>query len=398
MPDPAPPRALYAAFDRFPSSKGAAVHIGHAAATLFERFGPGLLHVLGGPGLPAYQVESLADGHEVQVVRFHAPVPNLLERAVAYGDHLARVAAPLAGGLAVVHGRDPWSVAPLLDLAPRPAVVYEVNGLPSVELAETHPSLPARTIERLAALERRCLAAADLVVTPSAVLAGHLPARGASPQRIHVVPNGADLPAVPPPRPPDAPDRYLVYVGALQPWQGLPTALRAFARLRDLDDLALVVCASVPAKRARGLRRLARRLDVDERIRWHHQLPHGEVAAWLAHAEVSLAPLTDCARNVDQGCCPLKVLESMAAGTPIVASDLPVVRELLTDGEHARLVAPDRPAELARAVRVLLEYPDEARRLGTAARAHVAASLTWQHSRRRLQVAYDALGLPPTPP
>ncbi|MEZ5142859.1 MAG: glycosyltransferase [Acidimicrobiales bacterium] len=234
MPDPAPPRALYAAFDRFPSSKGAAVHIGHAAATLFERFGPGLLHVLGGPGLPAYQVESLADGHEVQVVRFHAPVPNLLERAVAYGDHLARVAAPLAGGLAVVHGRDPWSVAPLLDLAPRPAVVYEVNGLPSVELAETHPSLPARTIERLAALERRCLAAADLVVTPSAVLAGHLPARGASPERIHVVPNGADLPAVPPPRPPDAPDRYLVYVGALQPWQGLPTAagLRPVARPR----------------------------------------------------------------------------------------------------------------------------------------------------------------------
>lgn len=390
------PRAAYASFDRFPTAKGAAVHIGHAAATLFDRVGPGLLHVLGGDDLPPFQVDETPAGTPVQVVRAAPLATNLLERAVAFGEHLRR-ALREQPQLVVVQGRDPWSLAPLLDEA-HPPLVYEVNGLPSIELPESRPAVAGRTVEHLRDLEDRCLHAADLVLTPSAVLGERLVARGVPADRIHVVPNGADPVDHPPPRPADAPDRYVVYVGALQPWQGLPVALRAMARLRDLAELRLVVCSSVGPKRARGLQRLARRLGVDDRLVWHHQLRHDEVAAWLAHAELSLAPLTDGPRNVEQGCCPLKVLESMAAGTAVVASDLPAVRELLTDGEHGRLVPPDRPAELARAVRVLLEYPDEAARLGRQGRAHVAAELTWEDNRRRTLAAYDAIGLArPTP-
>ena len=69
-----------------------------------------------------------------------------------------------------------------------------------------------------------------------------------------------------------------------------------------------------------------------------------------------------------QGCAPLKILESMASGMPVVASDLPAVRELLADGEHGRLVAPDRPGELARAIRVLLDFPERRARLAANAR------------------------------
>src|SRR5687767_7020322 len=50
-------RALYAAFDRFPSRKGAAIHIDRFARTLFDSFGGGVLAVLGAPGLPLHQVE-----------------------------------------------------------------------------------------------------------------------------------------------------------------------------------------------------------------------------------------------------------------------------------------------------------------------------------------------------
>ena len=57
-------RALYAAFDRFPSRKGSAVHIDRFARALFEHAGGGLLYVLGGEGLPAYQREG-----EVEIVR-----------------------------------------------------------------------------------------------------------------------------------------------------------------------------------------------------------------------------------------------------------------------------------------------------------------------------------------
>ena len=171
--------------------------------------------------------------------------------------------------------------------------------------------------------------------------------------------------------------------------------LRAFARLADLTDLRLVVCSSVPESRARRLRRLADNLGVAEHVEWRYTVPHADVAAWLAHAELSVAPLTGCPRNLEQGCSPLKVWESMAAGTPVVASDLPVVRELVTDGEHGRLVPPDRPAELARAVRILLEYPDAARTMGHRAQKRIAEGFTWAHARSRLAAVYDVNARPP---
>ncbi|MEU6040913.1 glycosyltransferase family 4 protein [Actinomadura sp. NPDC047616] len=379
-------RAAYFAFDRFPSSKGSAVHIGHMADELFARRGGGLLGVLGGGDLPRYQRE---DGREI--VRFDARIPNLLDRAEAFSAWVAELIAPHLDALEICHVRDPWGALPVVTVpGRRHRVVFEVNGLPSIEMSHTWPWAAPATLAKIAEVERFCLRRSDAVVVPSRVIAGAVARHGVPDDRIHLVPNGAVIPEAPS-RPAGAPERYIVYVGALQPWQGVDVLLRAFARLADLTDLRLVVCSSMPERRARRLCGLAERLGVAERVRWRFVLPHHEVAAWLAHADVSVAPLTGCARNLDQGCAPLKVLESMAAGTPVVASDLPAVRELMSDGEHGRLVAADRPAELARAIRVLLEYPEQARAMGGRARAHVAENLTWSHSRARVAEVYRTI-------
>jgi glycosyltransferase involved in cell wall biosynthesis len=381
-------RAAYFAFDRFPSSKGSAVHIGHMAAELFACFDGGLLGVLGGGDLPRYQWEPRPG---IEIARFAEQIPNLIDRAEAYSAWVAAHLAPHLETLRVCHVRDPWSALPVVTAeGRRHAVVYEVNGLPSIELAHTWPRAAPATLRKIAELEDFCLERADAVVVPSAVIAEALRRRGVPDARIELAPNGADVGPVPP-RPGDAPGDYIVYVGALQPWQGLDGLLRAFARLADLTRLRLVICSSVPERRARDLRRLAGRLGVADRVVWKFTLPHAEVAAWLAGAAVSVAPLTGCARNVDQGCAPLKILESMAAGTPVVASGLPAVRELLTDGVHGRLVAPDRPAELARAIRVLLEYPDAARAMGERGRRRVAEEFAWATTRAKMAAVYSAI-------
>ncbi len=422
--------ALYAAFDRYPSTKGAGVHIREFADTLFDHAGGGLLHVLGGDDLAPYQCDLTAAGDTVEIVRFGRPVANLLDRVDAYGTSLTAVARIHAPWLRIAHVRDPWSAAPLIhaglagrasaparvgDAPRRPFLVYEVNGLPSVELPYSYPQLGLSTLAKIQALELDCLAAADAIITPSQVLADRLadrldnragdrvadgladrrsePASGGSAPRITVIRNGARPPTVTPVRPPDAPTTpYVVYVGALQPWQGIDTLLAAFARLADLRELRLVICSATPAKRARGWQRLAARAGVGAQVDWHFKVPHRDVAGWLAHAAVSVAPLTDCSRNVDQGCCPLKVLESMAVGTAVIASDLPVTRELVVDGDHGRLVPPDRPAELARAIRIALEYPDQTRAQGARAGAHVRDNLTWERSRAALTAVYEGLG------
>ena len=281
---------------------------------------------------------------------------------------------------------------PIVEPDERPyAAVYEVNGLPSIELPFLYPAIPPSMLAQIAGLEQRCLDRADAVITASELTAQRLRERGVESERLHVIPNGAELPAAPAPPPPDPPARYLLYFGALQTWQGVDTALRAFARLRDLEDLEFVVCASVHHRRAKPYRKLAERLGVDGRVRWHFALPESELASWREHAAVSLAPLRDCSRNSLQGCSPLKILESMAAGVPVVASDLPPVRELMADGEQGRLVAADRPAELARAIRVLLDYPERMREMGAAGRAHVAERFTWERSTERLREVYVAV-------
>jgi glycosyltransferase involved in cell wall biosynthesis len=81
----------------------------------------------------------------------------------------------------------------------------------------------------------------------------------------------------------------------------------------------------------------------------------------------------------------------MAAGVPVIASDLPSVREILTDGNEGRLVRPERPAELARAVRILLEYPERREEMGRNARLKIERSFTWTRATETLSMFYDSL-------
>ena len=277
------------------------------------------------------------------------PAEHVLERAAGYGERLDRAA-----------GR---SSRPRARALPRPVERHPARGEQAL-----HDGLRGQR----AAVDR---AAVPLPRDPARRPRAHQNARGALPRRrrrdhraVARSRRTASAASTSPtartsPRRPRSPRtrRYLLYFGALQPWQGVDTALRAFSRLKDLEDLELVICSSTHPRRAKPYRKLAEKLEIEPR--WHFQLSEPELAPWREHATLSLAPLRDCARNAQQGCAPLKILESHASGTPVVASDLPATRELI-DASTGRLVAPDRPGELARAIRVLLDYPERIAELG----------------------------------
>src|SRR5260221_11845643 len=288
-------RALYAAFDRFPSRKGAAIHIDRFARTLFAHSSGGVLYVIGAPDLPAHQ----RDGN-VEILRFNEEIPNFLERTVAYGRSLTGVVDALEDSLAIAHFRDPWSgMAIALRPGRRYATVYEVNALPSVELPYLFPAVAPGTLAKIRVTELACGEPADAIVTPSQTTASFLTSLGVSAAKIRVIPNGADL-HTPHARPEDAPSRYLLYFGSPQSWQGVDTLLRAFARLADFDGLRLVICGSRYSKGWRRHERLAAKLGLESRILWRFELHGAELAAWVQHADVSVAPLTDSPRNVFQ--------------------------------------------------------------------------------------------------
>src|SRR3954454_22215504 len=119
-------RALYAAFDRFPSRKGAAIHIDRFARTLFDVFDGGALFVLGENHLPRHQ----RDGN-VEICRFVSEIDNFLERCMSFTAALARAVHEPSPALDVADFRELcWSAEHTLR-ASDDACLDEVNALPS---------------------------------------------------------------------------------------------------------------------------------------------------------------------------------------------------------------------------------------------------------------------------
>lgn len=389
-----PARFVYASFDVVPAPKGAAVHIAAFARALGRAFGQLDLVTVAPPG-PAPAPTERWPG----VLHHALPAPgaHLIGRVLAFRESFGRWwgerRAPVA------HVRSIYEGFPLARLkGDRVArLVFEVNGLPSIELKYHHPAVAedAELLAKLRAQEDACLAAADLIVTPSAVTVGYLASRGVSPARLRVIPNGVALEQFPYARPEPRGDRplRLLYAGTFTGWQGVGVAVEALALLRREVPATLTLVGPARARQARELLERAERLGVAPHVTLREPVSQSELAA-LHHAhDVVLAPLVANDRNCLQGACPLKILEAMAAGTPVVASDLPIVREVAQPEVHALLVRPNSAKSLKDALLRLAAEPSLGARLSEAARAHVAAHFGWERAEEALVAAYEALGL-----
>lgn len=375
-------QSVYVTFDPFPSYKGSYIHIEKASRVLSQVYGKSLLLTL--------------KGQRRQWIRsprkhmaFDMEESNFLRRATAFSEWVDNKLASQYH-LRLGHFRDVWGGLPLLE-RPHIETVFEVNGLPSIELPYRFRHIAKDTLHKIQDLEERCLNQSDHLICPSRVIKSHLEMRGVQSEKITVISNGAE--PVKPYRKPNAlPEKYVVYFGALQPWQGVDVAIKAMQYLQDKPDLKLVICSAHKEKFARPYQKLVRRLGLEDQVIWKHQLSKPKLFQILQHAVCTLAPLTECSRNLEQGCSPLKIFESMACGAPVIASDLPVVREIIND-QQAKLVRPDRPAELARAIRVLVDYPKLGKELAHKARERFEQQYKWERIDLQLSEFYFNLSL-----
>ena len=348
---------LYAAFDAYPGLKGAQYHIRLSLRTLARMAAPVTLLSLGS-GASFRDPESGAD-----VLTCAANEPNFLRRSEIFSRFVSETADRLAAKPpAVVHFRDIWSGVPLLDhpICRKCRTVFEVNGLPSVELPDHFPRLAGNStlLSKLRRLEEECLCRADRVIAVSHHSAGYLAHRGADRTKVHVIPNAA-YPPLPHHHPATGVDCYdsaaaaghriLLYAGTLAPWQGVETLLAAMTLLSHRSDLRLIIAAA-GRKGTDRVNRLVHRQSLTGTVSIVSGVHHRVVPSLFAGAVLSFAPLSRGARNESQGCSPVKVVESMAAGTPVVASDLPAMRELVSHGMDGWLVPPGSPRALAAAI------------------------------------------------
>jgi phosphatidyl-myo-inositol dimannoside synthase len=116
--------------------------------------------------------------------------------------------------------------------------------------------------------------------------------------------------------------------------------------------------------------------------------PQSEIARWLAAADVNVIPsVHDDAGNVDG--LPNTALEALASGTPVVATTVGGLPQVINDGVDGRLVAERQAAALTSAIDDLLSAPDRGRGLGLAARTRMGRDFAWGTVAARLEAIYD---------
>jgi glycosyltransferase involved in cell wall biosynthesis len=179
-----------------------------------------------------------------------------------------------------------------------------------------------------------------------------------------------------------APGRPLaVYAGRLDVRKGLDQLLALAERRPGVDFLLVGSEGEGPIERT------ARRLANVRVEPW--QAPDA-LAPFLAAADLLVIPAASAPLERHSHCVlPMKTFAYLAAGRPIVAPVSPDTAELLTDGENALLVPPDRPEAAAAALDRLLADPALAARLGENA-ARQAESLTWDHRAGKIAAFLEA--------
>jgi phosphatidyl-myo-inositol alpha-mannosyltransferase len=198
---------------------------------------------------------------------------------------------------------------------------------------------------------------------------------------VRVLPNGVDVELFGRAEPASdlPPGRRILWVNRLDPQKGFPVAVRAFADLAsDLDEVWLVVAGDGRDRDAVDLLPgLAR-----ERVLMLGRVEHADLPPLHAASDVFVSPA------VGQESFGIVLVEAMAAGLPVVASDIEGYREIVRRGIEGLLVPPGDPAALAGAIRRVLGEPALARRLSEAGRAR-AGQFSWETVAARIEHVYE---------
>ena len=277
--------------------------------------------------------------------------------------------------------------------------VYEVRG----QLADTWASTrsdAARSSRRyldFKACEARVMKRASLVPTLGTVMAEEIEAAGVDPAKLVLLPNAVGEYYLNEPLAPSAARRKLGLpetgqiigtVSSLVDYEGLDDLLRAFALLAPKHPRLTCLIAG-DGSSAPGLKALATELGIDRRVLFPGRVSRESAHLYHQALDVFVVPRKDL--NVTRAVTPLKPVEAMACCTPVVASSLPALRELVNDGGNGALVPAEDPGALAGSLDRLLKDPDLLERLGRNGRRFVLDTRTWQANARLCLEKYDSL-------
>jgi glycosyltransferase involved in cell wall biosynthesis len=337
------------------------------------------------PGQDAWDWYGVADADKAELQAVPCfdwidRVPRVLQYVPArlqeqsFSKNAARLVLDRYGGARVLTRE--IETAHLLGRKKRPNVFLELHRVPGGRLRRRALVAAARTCAGIVAISggvrddlvRIGLDARQIVVEHDGYdpeRFAHLPDRAAARAELGLAPQAP----------------LVVYAGGLLDWKGVDLVVEA---ARALPDAYFVVAGGMDA----DVKRLRQRAGGLANVRIDGFQPPERVPLYLAAGDVGVAPNRSKPAISARYTSPLKVFEAMATRLPLVASDLPSLRELLTHDVDAWLVPPDDAAALTEGIAKLLGDAELRTRLAEKLAAR-APEHTWIARARRLLAWMD---------
>jgi phosphatidylinositol alpha-1,6-mannosyltransferase len=359
----------------YPPAAGGIQVVAHRLASGIERFEVAVL----APDSPGAREFDAAEGANRATASGIDPPSGPRVRRVRGGERLR------GGGNALLNAQ-----ALRYAHAFRPDVTLSMHLVVSPAAAAIRRTLSAATVQYFHAEEigsRPSLAAfaarhADASIAVSSYTAGLIADTGAPTERVHVIANGADVPADPAPLPAQRPT-ILTVARVQERYKGHDTMVRAMALvLAKVPDAEWVVIGDGSLRA--GIEQLARGYGIERAIRFLGTVSDDQRNDWLRRAHLLAMPSRLPAGGLAGEGFGIVYLEAGAYGKPVVAGNVGGALDAVLDGETGLLVDPRDPPAVAEAIVRLLSDESLARRLGAAGRAR-AQEHSWPKVTRRVE-------------
>jgi glycosyltransferase involved in cell wall biosynthesis len=179
--------------------------------------------------------------------------------------------------------------------------------------------------------------------------------------------------------------RNVLFVGRLVPYKGLEYLLSAIEILQhEFSDIHLVIVGEGELKLK--LVQLAEDLGIKELVDFVGHVPNSSLPPFYTSSDLVVLP--SISRLEAFG---IALIEAMACGKPVVASSIPGPGEIVEDGVTGYLVPPKDASGLAKAISLIIQNEDMAKRMGKEGRRRVEDNYTWERVTSRYDRLYNEL-------
>jgi glycosyltransferase involved in cell wall biosynthesis len=178
-------------------------------------------------------------------------------------------------------------------------------------------------------------------------------------------------------------DKIMLFVGAIDQahyFKGIDVLLRAVHKIHN-PSIKLFLVGDGDLRKT--YQQQAQALGLQDRVVFCGRVPAEELPHYYALSDLFVLPSTTMGEAFG-----MVLIEAMACGKPVIASNLPGVRSVVNDGEDGLLVEPGNVADLAAKIQQLLDDPQRRQEMGNRGRAKVERKYSWDAIGAKLEQVY----------